>query len=72
MGFTKLSQLGPAVTIFGSARFKSGEPYYELSRETGSAFAKAGFTVLPAVVLVLWKLQTEEQKKQVGQLMDSI
>lgn len=46
MGFTKLSQLGPAVTIFGSARFKPGEPYYELSRETGNAFAKAGFTVL--------------------------
>lgn len=46
MGFTKLSQLGPAVTIFGSARFKPGEPYYELSRATGRAFAKAGFTVL--------------------------
>jgi len=46
MGFSKLSQLGPAVTIFGSARFKPGEPYYELSRETGNAFAKAGFTVL--------------------------
>lgn len=46
MGFSKLSQLGPAVTIFGSARFKPGEPYYELSRATGSAFAKAGFTVL--------------------------
>jgi uncharacterized protein (TIGR00730 family) len=46
MGFNKLANLGPAVTIFGSARFKPGEPYYELSRQTGSAFAKAGFTVL--------------------------
>ena len=46
MGFKKLGKLGPAVTIFGSARFKPGEPYYELSRETGRAFAKAGFTVL--------------------------
>ena len=46
MGFKKLGKLGPAVTIFGSARFKPGEPYYELSRETGKAFAKAGFTVL--------------------------
>jgi uncharacterized protein (TIGR00730 family) len=46
MGFKKLANLGPAVTIFGSARFKPGEPYYELSRQTGSAFAKAGFTVL--------------------------
>lgn len=46
MGFKKLGHLGPAVTIFGSARFKPGEPYYELSRNTGSVFAKAGFTVL--------------------------
>jgi len=46
MGFKKLGHLGPAVTIFGSARFKPGDPYYELARQTGNAFAKAGFTVL--------------------------
>ncbi len=46
MGFKELGKLGPAVTIFGSARFKPGDPYYELSRQTGSAFANAGFTVL--------------------------
>ncbi|HEX6893575.1 MAG TPA: TIGR00730 family Rossman fold protein, partial [Chryseolinea sp.] len=28
MGFRKLGRLGPAVTVFGSARFKPGEPYY--------------------------------------------
>jgi uncharacterized protein (TIGR00730 family) len=46
MGFKKLGRLGPAVTVFGSARFKPGEPYYELSRQTGNVFSKAGFTVL--------------------------
>ena len=46
MGFKKLSKLGPAVTVFGSARFKPGEPYYELARQTGRVFAEAGFTVL--------------------------
>jgi uncharacterized protein (TIGR00730 family) len=46
MGFKRLGRLGPAVTIFGSARFKPGDPYYELSRQAGEAFAKAGFTVL--------------------------
>ncbi|HZB14079.1 MAG TPA: TIGR00730 family Rossman fold protein [Chryseolinea sp.] len=46
MGFKKLGRLGPAVTVFGSARFKPGEPFYELSRKTGNAFSKAGFTVL--------------------------
>lgn len=46
MGFKKLGKLGPAVTIFGSARFKPGERYYNLSRKTGNVFSKAGFTVL--------------------------
>jgi uncharacterized protein (TIGR00730 family) len=46
MGFKKLGMIGPAVTVFGSARFKPGEPYYELARKTGSVFAEAGFTVL--------------------------
>lgn len=46
MGFKELGRLGPAVTVFGSARFKPGDRYYELSRQTGNAFAKAGFTVL--------------------------
>jgi uncharacterized protein (TIGR00730 family) len=46
MGFKKLGGLGPAVTVFGSARFKPGERYYELARNTGNVLAKAGFTVL--------------------------
>jgi len=46
MGFKKLGRIGPAVTVFGSARFKPGEPYYELARQTGRVFAEAGFTVL--------------------------
>ena len=46
MGFKKLGRLGPGVTIFGSARFKPGEPYYELARQTGYLFSKSGFTVL--------------------------
>ncbi len=46
MGFKKLGKLGPAVTVFGSARFKPDDPYYELSRKIGNIFSKAGFTVL--------------------------
>ena len=45
-GFRKLYRLGPAVTVFGSARFKEGHPYYELTREVGKHLAKAGFAVL--------------------------
>ena len=45
-GFRKLFKVGPAVTVFGSARYKEGHPFYELTREVGSELAKAGFTVL--------------------------
>lgn len=45
-GFRRLHKLGPAVTVFGSARFKPGHPHYELAREVGRELALAGFTVL--------------------------
>jgi uncharacterized protein (TIGR00730 family) len=38
--------LGPAVTVFGSARFKPGHPYYELARQVGRNLAEAGLTVI--------------------------
>ncbi|MEO6849170.1 MAG: TIGR00730 family Rossman fold protein [Mucilaginibacter sp.] len=46
MGFRALHFLGPCITIFGSARFKEGHPYYELTREAAGAFAKLGFTIM--------------------------
>jgi uncharacterized protein (TIGR00730 family) len=45
-GFRRLHKLGPAVTVFGSARFKPGHPYYELGREVGRRLAEAGLTVI--------------------------
>lgn len=44
--FKKLYRTGPAVTVFGSARFKPNHPYYKLAREVGSELAKAGFATL--------------------------
>lgn len=44
--FNSLYKIGPAVTVFGSARFKPGHPYYELARAVGAELARAGFTVL--------------------------
>jgi hypothetical protein len=46
MGFERLHKLGPAVTVFGSARFKEGTPQYALGVEIGRELAKAGFAVL--------------------------
>ena len=45
-GFRRLHFVGPCVTVFGSARFKAGHPYYELARELGGKLADAGFTVM--------------------------
>ncbi len=45
-GFRKLHFGGPCVTVFGSARFKEGHEYYELSRKVGAAIAKLGFSTL--------------------------
>jgi len=45
-GFEELSQLGPAVSIFGSARTPPGTPYYELAVETAREVGRAGFAVI--------------------------
>lgn len=46
LGMKSLHEIGPAVTIFGSARFNEGHPYYQLAREVGAALAREGFTVV--------------------------
>jgi len=40
--FTELHGIGPAVTVFGSARFKETHRYYQLARAVGAELAKAG------------------------------
>lgn len=45
-GFRGLYNLGPAVTVFGSARFKPSHPYYKLAREVGRELARQGFVTL--------------------------
>jgi uncharacterized protein (TIGR00730 family) len=45
-GFRVLHFVGPCVTVFGSARIKQDNPYYELARKMGGAIARLGFTVM--------------------------
>ncbi|MEW6736037.1 MAG: TIGR00730 family Rossman fold protein [Acidobacteriota bacterium] len=45
-GFRVLHFVGPCVTVFGSARFTSDHPYYELAREVGQGLSQLGFTVM--------------------------
>jgi uncharacterized protein (TIGR00730 family) len=46
MGFSRLHEVGPAVTVFGSARFNDGSKEYELGVQVGRELANAGFTVM--------------------------
>ncbi len=45
-GFEELASVKPAVSIFGSARTRPDEPYYQLAEQTASELAKAGFAVI--------------------------
>jgi uncharacterized protein (TIGR00730 family) len=44
--FKAFCAVGPAVTVFGSARFKEDHPYYRLARAIGAELAQAGFATL--------------------------
>jgi len=45
-GFEVLSELGKAVSIFGSARTPAGTKYYKLAEETAYHIAKSGYAVI--------------------------
>ena len=45
-GFEALSNVGPAVTIFGSARLQPGSPYYNKCLKVAENLAKDGFAVI--------------------------
>ncbi len=45
-GVEALHELGPAVSIFGSARTKEDDPVYQHTRDIAGAFCKAGFSVI--------------------------
>ncbi len=45
-GVDALHDLGPAVSIFGSARTAKDHPYYLKARETAALFADAGYAVI--------------------------
>jgi len=45
-GFETLNDLGPAVSVFGSARVKAGEPLYERTVDLSRQLVEAGFAVI--------------------------
>ncbi len=45
-GFGALAELGPAVSVFGSARTPPDHPNYALARQIGQLLAEAGYAVI--------------------------
>jgi len=45
-GFRTLHFVGPCITVFGSARFKENNFYYDKAREFGRKIADMGFTTM--------------------------
>jgi len=45
-GFEVMSEVGPAVTVFGSARTTEDDPYYQKAMQCGSKVCSRGFAVI--------------------------
>ncbi|SHK86817.1 hypothetical protein SAMN05444266_101423 [Chitinophaga jiangningensis] len=45
-GFESLAKIGPCISIFGSARTKPGNRYYDLSEEIAFRLAEEGFGII--------------------------
>jgi uncharacterized protein (TIGR00730 family) len=45
-GFDAMARVGPAVTMFGSARTRRDDPVYELARTIARRLAEAGYAVI--------------------------
>lgn len=45
-GYDKLYQIGPCVSVYGSARLKPGSTYYEMAVKTAELISERGFGVI--------------------------
>ncbi len=45
-GFDALTEIGPSVTVFGSARTKKEDAYYQIAYELGGLLAREGLAVI--------------------------
>ena len=45
-GFETMNNMGPCISIFGSARVKEGHPHYELARLIAAKLTEEGFGII--------------------------
>ena len=73
-GFEKMSQIGPCVSIFGSARTKNEDKYYKLSIDIAKSIVKSGYGVItgggPGIMEAANKGANEGEGNSVGLCID--
>ena len=69
-GFDKLAKIGPCVSIFGSARTKSDNPYYKMTEDIAAKLVRHGYGVItgggPGIMEAGNKGAYEQGGKSVG------
>ena len=58
-GFEKMSRIGPCVSIFGSARTKPENKYYQLAEEIAFKLVKEGYGIITGGGPGIWKRPTK-------------
>lgn len=73
-GFEEMSNVGPCVSIFGSARTKSEAPNYELAREIARRLAVKGYGIIsgggPGIMEAANRGAQEGNGKSIGLLIE--
>jgi hypothetical protein len=73
-GFSQLSQIGPAVTVFGSARLKKNHSMYKMAEKTAQLLAKEGYAVItgagPGIMEAANKGASSVKGKSIGLNID--
>lgn len=69
-GYDKLLKIGPCVSVFGSARMKEGDPYFEMATDTAYKLTRKGFGVItgggPGIMKAANKGARKGEGKSVG------
>lgn len=62
-GFETMNNLGPCISIFGSARVKESHPHYELARRIAARLTEEGFGIITGGDQESWKRPIAEHLK---------
>jgi uncharacterized protein (TIGR00730 family) len=69
-GFEVLSEVGPAVAMFGSSRAKKNDPYYKMAQEIACCLSKLGYAIItgggPGIMEAANKGAVQARGKSIG------